>query len=60
MKKIFSIACCTAFLTFVIACGASKKAEREADKRKKDAAKMEQLEKDKKQFEQRNNSDLGK
>lgn len=47
-------------LSLLFSCGATKKAERAEAKRKREAAKLEQLEKDKQQFEQRNKGDLGK
>jgi hypothetical protein len=56
MKKLMYVN--LAFVLCIsIACNATKRAE---TKRKRDAEKMEQLEKDKKQFESDNQKDLGK
>ena len=56
MKKLFyvTLACMSIILT---SCNASKRAEA---KKKQDAEKMDRLEKDKKQFENDNQKDLGK
>ena len=58
MKKILLL---TTLATCLIAtsCGAQKARRAEA-KQKKEAARLEKLEKDKKQFEQQNSKDLGK
>jgi hypothetical protein len=54
MKKLFNVIIALSFITIISSCGAAKKAEREAAKR------LEQLEKAKQQYEQKNKGDLGK
>ena len=58
MKKILLFSTLSICLIFA-SCGAHK-AKRAEAKQKKEAARLEKLEKDKKQFEQQNSRDLGK
>jgi uncharacterized membrane protein (DUF106 family) len=44
----------------LVSCSASRKEQRAEAKRKKDTTKMEQLEKDKSNFERNNKENLGK
>jgi hypothetical protein len=58
MKKILLFST-LAICIIGTSCGAQKARRAEA-KQKREAARMEKLEKDKKQFEQQNSNDLGK
>jgi hypothetical protein len=58
MKTIYQYLMLMMIFT-ICSCSASRKELRAENKRKRDAAKLEQLEKDKAHFEQKNKRDLG-
>jgi hypothetical protein len=58
MKNLITSLCIVSL--FMCSCSTTKKEQRLEAKRKREAARMEQLEKDKRQFEQKNRDDLGK
>jgi len=60
MKKYIQIILSVLIILTTISCGGAKKVKREEAKRKRTIEKMEKLESDKKQFEQKNKTELGK
>lgn len=58
--KIIKIIPLIGLFLMAVACGTAEKQARLAEKKKKEKEKMEQLESDKKSFEQKNKTDLGK
>lgn len=60
MKKIHLFAVLAVSVYCLAACSSAEKARRAEEKQKKKEAQLQQLESDKRQFEQKNQGDLGK